>query len=225
LYVGRRKFAWPTRAGGSLLQHCHKPDPSLAGLGLTPKDARGSLRTRANLESRHSGRASTASRGSGAPYSEAPVIAAPKRTVRWATAPARKAGERAGHSGRLAEPPLRLHDAGIAPSKLAQDTQSEPVAALPAVMLVLRQFASASIAASNWDDLPHAKRGSLHSCRVDGGSSRTSFSAHGLGYLLTALRCEGLIPDEADLQLATFPALASPVSATEGRDCANSHRL
>ena len=43
-----------------------------------------------------------------------------------------------------------------------------------------------------------------HSCRVDGGSSRTSVSIHGLGYLLTALRCQGLIPDELVLQLATF---------------------
>jgi hypothetical protein len=44
----------------------------------------------------------------------------------------------------------------------------------------------------------------LHSCRVDGGSSRTSVSIHGLGYLLTALRRQGLIPDEPVLQLATF---------------------
>jgi len=44
----------------------------------------------------------------------------------------------------------------------------------------------------------------LHSCRVDGGSSRTSVSIHGLGYLLTALRRQGLIPDELVLQLATF---------------------
>jgi hypothetical protein len=43
-----------------------------------------------------------------------------------------------------------------------------------------------------------------HSCRVDGGSSRTSVSIHGLGYLLTALRRQGLIPDELVLQLATF---------------------
>src|SRR5262245_10553778 len=43
-----------------------------------------------------------------------------------------------------------------------------------------------------------------HSCRVDGGSSRTSVSIHGLGYLLTALRRHGLIPDELVLQLATF---------------------
>jgi Resolvase, N terminal domain len=42
-----------------------------------------------------------------------------------------------------------------------------------------------------------------HSC-VDGGSSRTSVSIHGLGYLLTALRRQGLIPDELVLQLATF---------------------
>jgi hypothetical protein len=40
----------------------------------------------------------------------------------------------------------------------------------------------------------------LHSCRVDGGSSRTSVSIHGLGYL----RRQGLIPDEPVLQLATF---------------------
>src|SRR5213083_1127169 len=45
----------------------------------------------------------------------------------------------------------------------------------------------------------------LHSCRVDGGSSRTSVSIHGLGYLLTALRRQGLIPNELVLQLATFP--------------------
>ena len=44
----------------------------------------------------------------------------------------------------------------------------------------------------------------MHSCRVDGGSSRTSVSIHGLGYLLTALRRQGLIPDEPFLQLATF---------------------
>ena len=44
----------------------------------------------------------------------------------------------------------------------------------------------------------------LHSCRVDGGSSRTSVSIHGLGYLLTALRRQGLIPDELVLQVATF---------------------
>jgi hypothetical protein len=44
----------------------------------------------------------------------------------------------------------------------------------------------------------------LHSCRVDGGSSRTSVSIHGLGYLLTALRRQGPIPDELVLQLATF---------------------
>src|SRR5438552_879382 len=44
-----------------------------------------------------------------------------------------------------------------------------------------------------------------HSCRVDGGSNRTSVSIHGLGYLLTALRRQGLIPDELVLQLATFP--------------------
>ena len=44
----------------------------------------------------------------------------------------------------------------------------------------------------------------LHSCRVDGGSSRTSVSIHGHGYLLTALRRQGLIPDELVLQLATF---------------------
>jgi hypothetical protein len=43
-----------------------------------------------------------------------------------------------------------------------------------------------------------------HSCRVDGGSSRTSISIHGLGYPLTALRRQGLIPDELVLQLATF---------------------
>jgi hypothetical protein len=43
-----------------------------------------------------------------------------------------------------------------------------------------------------------------HSCRVDGGSSRTSVSIHGLGYLFTALRRQGLIPDELVLQLATF---------------------
>src|SRR6266568_5000986 len=43
-----------------------------------------------------------------------------------------------------------------------------------------------------------------HSCRVDGGSNRTSVSIHGLGYLLTALRRQGLIPDELVLQLATF---------------------
>jgi hypothetical protein len=43
-----------------------------------------------------------------------------------------------------------------------------------------------------------------HSCRVDGGSSRTSVSIHGLGYLLTALRRQRLIPDELVLQLATF---------------------
>jgi hypothetical protein len=43
-----------------------------------------------------------------------------------------------------------------------------------------------------------------HSCRVDGGSSRTSVSIHGLGYLLTALMRQGLIPDELVLQLATF---------------------
>ena len=43
-----------------------------------------------------------------------------------------------------------------------------------------------------------------HSCRVDGGSSRTSVSIHGLGYLLTALRRQGLIPDELVLQLATL---------------------
>ena len=43
-----------------------------------------------------------------------------------------------------------------------------------------------------------------HFCRVDGGSSRTSVSIHGLGYLLTALRRQGLIPDELVLQLATF---------------------
>jgi hypothetical protein len=44
----------------------------------------------------------------------------------------------------------------------------------------------------------------LHSCRVDGGSSRTSVSIHGLGYLFTALRRQGLIPDELVLQLAAF---------------------
>jgi hypothetical protein len=44
----------------------------------------------------------------------------------------------------------------------------------------------------------------LHSCRGDGGSSRTSVSIHGLGYLLTALRRQGLIPDELVLQVATF---------------------
>jgi hypothetical protein len=44
----------------------------------------------------------------------------------------------------------------------------------------------------------------LHSCRVDGGSSRTSVPIHGLGYLLTALRRQGLIADELVLQLATF---------------------
>ena len=43
-----------------------------------------------------------------------------------------------------------------------------------------------------------------HSCRVDGGSSRTSVSIHGFGYLLTALRRQRLIPDELVLQLATF---------------------
>jgi hypothetical protein len=43
-----------------------------------------------------------------------------------------------------------------------------------------------------------------HSCRVDGGSSRASVSIHGLGYLLTALRRQRLIPDELVLQLATF---------------------
>jgi hypothetical protein len=44
----------------------------------------------------------------------------------------------------------------------------------------------------------------LHSCCVDGGSNRTSVSIHGLRYLLTALRRQGLIPDEPVLQLATF---------------------
>ena len=44
----------------------------------------------------------------------------------------------------------------------------------------------------------------LHSCRVDGSSSGTSVSIHGLGYLSTALRRQGLIPDELVLQLATF---------------------
>jgi hypothetical protein len=44
----------------------------------------------------------------------------------------------------------------------------------------------------------------LHPCRVDGGSNRTSFSMHGLGYLLTALRRQRLIPDELVLQVATF---------------------
>src|SRR5262245_30755275 len=43
-----------------------------------------------------------------------------------------------------------------------------------------------------------------HSCRVDGGPSRTSVSIHGLGYLLAALRRQGVIPDELLLQLATF---------------------
>ncbi len=44
----------------------------------------------------------------------------------------------------------------------------------------------------------------LHFCRVDGSSSGTSVSIHGLGYLLTPLRRQGLIPDELVLQLATF---------------------
>jgi hypothetical protein len=44
----------------------------------------------------------------------------------------------------------------------------------------------------------------LHYCRVDGGSSRTSVSIHGPGDVLTALRRQGLIPDEPVLQLATF---------------------
>ena len=44
----------------------------------------------------------------------------------------------------------------------------------------------------------------LHSCRVDGSSSGTSVSIHGLGYLLIPLRRQALIPDELVLQLATF---------------------
>jgi hypothetical protein len=46
-----------------------------------------------------------------------------------------------GRSGRLAaNRPRRLHDARIAPSKLAQDAQPQPVAALPPLKLVLGQF-------------------------------------------------------------------------------------
>ena len=44
-------------------------------------------------------------------------------------------------SGRLAaNRPCGLHDAGIAQTKLAQDAQPEPVAALPSLKLVFGQF-------------------------------------------------------------------------------------
>src|SRR5258707_15364234 len=39
---------------------------------------------------------------------------------------------------------------------------------------------------------------------TDGKARSTSGSIQGLGYLLTALRRQGLIPDELVLQLATF---------------------
>src|SRR5258708_33667033 len=40
---------------------------------------------------------------------------------------------------------------------------------------------------------------------TDGKARSTSGSIQGLGYLLTALRRQGLIPNELVLQLATFP--------------------
>ena len=60
---------------------------------------------------------------------------------------------------------------------------------------------------------------------VAGEAGGTSGWTHGLGYLCSAFRREGLIPDELSLQLSTFLRSLRPVFGIEGSDCppAKSH--
>jgi|SRR6188768_1544531 len=62
-----------------------------------------------------------------------------ERSLREGEGAESKAGGAGGRLGRLAANRPRC-DGGIAPSKLAQDAQSEPVAALPPLKLVPRQL-------------------------------------------------------------------------------------